>query len=88
MQNSENGIFRNYRIRTFRNIQNKWLDQVLTVRFVISVVENSQGQNISSKFEDRLLGHHPTLDFYEERVTYYVIDNLDFTYRILPFNKF
>ncbi|PAV75246.1 hypothetical protein WR25_19840 [Diploscapter pachys] len=50
-QNNENRIFRNYRMRTFRDKRNKWSDQVLTVRFAISVVENPQGQKISSKFE-------------------------------------
>ena len=76
MQNNEDRIFRNYHMRTFQNMRNKWSDRVLTVRFVISVVENPQGQNISSKFEDRLLGYHPLykkLDFYEERV---IIGNL------------
>ena len=50
MQNNENRIFRNYQMRTFRNMRNKWSDRVLTVRFIISVVENPQGQNISPKF--------------------------------------
>ena len=40
MQNNENRIFHNYRMRIFRN---KWSDRVLAVRFVISVVENLQG---------------------------------------------
>ena len=35
MQNNSNRFFRNYRIRTFRNMRNKWSDRVLTVRFVI-----------------------------------------------------
>ncbi|PAV82745.1 hypothetical protein WR25_16154 [Diploscapter pachys] len=43
-------------MRTSRNMRNKWTDRVLTVRFVISVVENPQEQKISSNIEDRLLG--------------------------------
>ena len=68
MPNNENRIFRNYRMRTFRNRRNKWSDRVLTVRFVISVVENPRGWKISSKLEGRLFGYHPILDSYEERV--------------------
>ena len=66
IQNNENRIFWNYRMRIFRNRRNEWLDRILTVRFFTSVVENFQGQNISSKFEGRLLRHHPILDFYED----------------------
>ena len=37
---AENRIFRNYRMRTFRNMRNKWADRGKTIRFVISIVEN------------------------------------------------
>ncbi|PAV60034.1 hypothetical protein WR25_18063 [Diploscapter pachys] len=50
-------------MRTFRNMRNKWSDRVLTVRFVISVVENPQGQEISSKFGDRLPGNFEQNEF-------------------------
>ena len=52
--------------RVLRNRRNKWLDRILTVRFIISVVENLQVQNFNSKFEGRFLGYHPILDSYEE----------------------
>ena len=49
-------------------MRNKWSDRILTVRFVISVVENPQEQSINSNIEGRLLGYHLILDSYEERV--------------------
>ena len=42
---------------------------------VISVAENPQEQKINSKFEDRLLGYHPSkkLDSCTNNVSYYII---------------